>query len=362
MRAVSEIAPLVGIVVACVMLAVARATYYRRLVVRAPSQPRRPSPRALTGAERQAVLDVLHEPRFVDLAPAEVYATLLDEGRYLCSERTMYRVLATHEEVRERRNQLRHANHPRPELLATRPNELWSWDITKLLGPQKWTYFYLYAILDVFSRYVVGWMVAHRETAVLARKLIEETCRRQGIVPEQLTLHADRGSSMTSKPVALLLADLGVTRTHSRPHVSNDNPFSEAAFKTVKYRPDFPDRFGSIEHARAHCGTFFDWYNREHRHGSLGLCTPNDVHYGLAEQTRARRGAILESAFLAHPERFTRGRPTPAALPKAVWINNPGAGADQAPDWPSASLPTPAAGAGGSKAAAPAHIPPFPAQ
>ena len=323
MNAVTEMAPLVGIVVACTMLAVARATYYRTLrsqVVRAA----RPSPpRALGPGERQAVLDVLHEPRFVDLAPAEVYATLLDESRYLCSERTMYRVLAANQEVRERRDQLRHQNHPRPELLATAPNELWSWDITKLLGPQKWTYFHLYVILDVFSRYVVGWMVATEESAALARKLIEETCRRQHITPTQLTLHADRGTSMKSKSVALLLADLGVTKTHSRPYVSNDNPFSESAFKTLKYRPGFPDRFGCIEDARSHCGPFFDWYNNHHRHGSLGLCTPYDMHYGLAEQTVARRAVVLDAAFLAHPERFAHGRPVPAKLPDEVWINKP---------------------------------------
>ncbi len=308
---------------ACVMLAVARATYYRRLAPGPLPRRRSAPPRALSADERRGVLDVLHEPRFVDLAPAEVYATLLDEGRYLCSERTMYRVLAANQEVRERRDQLRHADHPRPELLATRPNELWSWDITKLLGPQKWTYFYLYVILDVFSRYVVGWMVAHEESAALARKLIEETCRRQGITPEQLTLHADRGSSMTSKSVALLLADLGVTKTHSRPHVSNDNPFSESAFKTLKYRPGFPDRFMHIEHARGHCGPLLDWYNVDHRHGSLGQCTPHDVHYGLAAQTLVRRSAVLDAAFQAHPERFAHGRPTPATLPEAVWINRP---------------------------------------
>jgi putative transposase len=323
MSAVRELAPLVGIVMACVMLAVARATYYRRLVPRTASSRRPAPPRALDAQERHAVLDVLHEPRFVDLAPAEVYATLLDERRYLCSERTMYRILAANREVRERRDQLRHQNHPRPELLATRPNELWSWDITKLLGPQKWTYFYLYVILDVFSRYVVGWMVAHEESATLARKLIEETCRRQGIERDQLTLHADRGSSMTSKSVALLLADLGVTKTHSRPHVSNDNPFSESAFKTLKYRPGFPERFMHIESARAHGGPFFDWYNNEHHHGSLGLCTPRDVHYGLAARTLQRRADVLAAAFLAHPERFLRGRPVPAAPPDAVWINKP---------------------------------------
>jgi putative transposase len=321
-KGVTELAPLVGIVLACTMLAVARATYYRSLRPRA-ALPRRPSSRALRGDERQAVLDALHEPRFVDLAPAEVYATLLDESRYLCSERTMYRILAANQEVRERRDQLRHRNHPRPELLATRPNELWSWDITKLLGPTKWTYFYLYVILDVFSRYVVGWMVATEESAVLAKKLIAETCHRQGIKPGQLGLHADRGSAMTSKSFALLLSDLGVTKTHSRPYVSNDNPFSEAAFKTLKYRPGFPDRFGCEQDATGQSRGFFDWYNHQHRHGSLGLCTPYEVHHGLAADTLARRAVILDAAFLAHPERFPHGRPAVPSLPTEVWINKP---------------------------------------
>ena len=323
MRGVSELAAEVGIVVACAMLAVARATYYRDISPRVTTPSRPSPPRALSALERRQVLDALHEPRFVDLAPAEVYATLLDEGRYLCSERTMYRLLTANHEVRERRDQLRHANHPRPELLATKPNELWSWDITKLKGPAKWTYFYLYVVLDVFSRYVVGWLVAPAESAGLAKKLIAETCRREGIEPSQLTLHADRGSAMTSKSFALLLADLGVTKTHSRPHVSNDNPFSEAAFKTLKYRPGFPDRFGCDQDARAHCHRFFDWYNHEHRHGSLGLCTPHEVHRGIASKTLARRAAILESAFLAHPERFPRGQPAPRTLPTEVWINPP---------------------------------------
>jgi putative transposase len=265
----------------------------------------------------------LHEPRFVDLAPAEVYATLLDEGLYLCSERTMYRVLAANQEVRERRNQLRHPPYAAPELLARRPNELWSWDITKLLGPAKWTYFYLYVMLDVFSRYVVGWMVAHRESATLAERFIAETCVRQSIDPGQLTIHADRGSAMTSKPVALLLANLGVTKTHARPHVSNDNPFSEAQFKTLKYRPMFPERFGSIQDARAHCHEFFTWYNTEHHHSGLGLLTPADVHHGLAEERVAARAAALAMAYAAHPERFPSGAPHPPARPVEVWINPP---------------------------------------
>jgi putative transposase len=269
------------------------------------------------------VLEQLHTPRFVDLAPGEVYATLLDEGRYLCSERTMYRVLAAHAEVRERRAQLRHPSYAAPELLARRPNELWSWDITKLLGPAKWTYFYLYVMLDVFSRYVVGWMVAHRESATLAEQFIRETCARQAIAPEQLTVHADRGSAMTSKPVAMLLADLGVTKTHGRPHVSNDNPFSEAQFKTLKYRPAFPGRFGSIQDARAHCHVFFPWYNTEHHHVGLGLLTPADVHHGRAEQRVAARATVLATAYAARPERFPAGPPAPAAMPTAVWINPP---------------------------------------
>jgi putative transposase len=248
---------------------------------------------------------------------------LLDEDCYLCSERTFYRVLAENAEVRERRNQLRHPHYAAPELLATRPNELWSWDITKLLGPQKWSYFYLYVVLDVFSRYVVGWMLAEREYAPLAEKLIAESCERQGIAPGQLTVHADRGAAMRSKPVALLLADLGVTKSHSRPHVPNDNPYSEAQFKTMKYRPGFPDRFGSLEHGRSFGGDFFPWYNNEHHHVGLGLFTPHDVHYGLAEAKREKRALVLADAFAKNPERFPNGLPSPRQLPSAAWINPP---------------------------------------
>jgi putative transposase len=322
MATVTQIGPRLGIAPTCAALGLPRATYYRRRRPRAVP-PRRRSPRALGEAERAAVLEELHTPRFVDLAPGEVYATLLDEGTYLCSERTMYRVLAAHAEVRERRAQLRHPIYAAPELLARRPNELWSWNITKLLGPAKWTYFYLYVMLDVFSRYVVGWMAAHRESATLAEQFIRETCARQGIGRAQLTVHADRGSAMTSKPVALLLADLGVTKTHGRPHVSNDNPFSEAQFKTLKYRPAFPGRFGSIQDARAHCHVFFPWYNTEHHHVGLGLLTPADVHHGLAEQRVAARATVLATAYAAHPERFPAGPPAPAALPTTVWINPP---------------------------------------
>jgi len=323
MALVQEWGPQHGVAPTCAALGVARATYYRRRRPQSVPPPRSRSARALTDTEQAAVLERLHEPRFVDRAPAEVYAMLLDEGQYLCSERTMYRILASHAEVKERRNQLRHPAYHAPELSARRPNELWSWDITKLLGPAKWTYFYLYVMLDVFSRFAVGWMVAHRESATLAEKFIGLTCARQGIHPQQLTIHADRGSAMTSKPVALLLADLGVTKTHSRPHMSNDNPFSEAHFKTLKYRPDFPDRFGSIQDARAHGQVFFPWYNTEHRHGALGLLTPHDVHYGLAPHRLAARAAVLAEAYAAHPERFLKGLPQPAACPSAVWINPP---------------------------------------
>lgn len=324
METLLEIGPRLGVARTCAAFEVAAATYYRRRRPK-PEPPRpRPSPaRTLPTAERAAVLEVLHEPRFVDRAPAEVHAKLLDEGRYLCSERTMYRILEENQEVRERRDQLRHPPYSAPQLLATRPNQLWSWDITKLLGPAKWTYFYLYVILDVFSRYVVGWMVAHRESAALAEKLIRETCERQGIAPGELTLHADRGPSMTSKPVALLLSDLGVTKTHSRPHVSDDNPFSEAQFKTLKYRPEFPDRFGSILDARGFCQAFFPWYNSEHYHSGIGLLTPEDVHLGRAAARIAARAEVLARAFADHPERFVRGLPQPAPAPTAVWINPP---------------------------------------
>ncbi len=269
------------------------------------------------------MLAELHSERFVDASPAAVYATLLDEGTYLCSERTMYRVLAARDEVRERRAQRRHPIYAAPELLATAPNQLWSWDITKLKGPAPWTYYHLYVVLDVFSRYVVGWMVAPRESAVLAERLIATACERQRILPGQLTVHADRGAAMTSKPVALLLADLGVTKTHSRPHVSNDNPYSEAQFKTLKYRPDFPARFGALEDARCHSGAFFRWYNTAHRHSALGLLTPHDVHHGRADAKRAARTAVLAAAYAATPERFVHRVPTPPALPTAAWINPP---------------------------------------
>ena len=323
MQTVTELAPRLGVVPTCTALGLPRATFYRGRKPRSEARPRPTPVRALVPEEREQVLAVLHEARFADLAPAEIYATLLDEDRYLCSERTFYRVLAENTEVRERREQLRHPHYAAPQLLATRPNELWSWDITRLLGPTKWTYYYLYVMLDVFSRYAVGWMLAQRESAALAEQLIAESCERQKIQPGQLTVHADRGTAMTSKPVALLLSDLGVIKSHSRPHVSNDNPFSESQFKTMKYRPDFPERFGSIEHGRSHCGDFFPWYNTEHHHVGLGLFTPHDVHHGLAAAKHQQRALVLADAFARHPERFPNGQPQPKAVPSGVWINPP---------------------------------------
>ena len=322
MVTIEQVATSIGTSPACQVLGVPRASLYRRRRPVAVARSRPAPPRALDPVERQGVLDLLHT-RFIDQAPAQVHAALLDQGTYLCSPRTMYRILESAHEVKERRDQVRRPHYAAPELLATHANEVWSWDITKLLGPAKWTYFYLYVILDIFSRYVVGWMLAPRESAALAERLIAETCAKHDIQPGQLTIHADRGGPMRSKPVALLLADLGVTKTHSRPHVSNDNPFSEAQFRTLKYCPQFPERFGSIEDGRAFCQSFFRWYNHDHHHSGLGFLEPAVVHFGHAEAVRAHREAVLTAAYGAHPERFVNGPPRPADLPTAVWINPP---------------------------------------
>jgi putative transposase len=288
-----------------------------------PPKPRARPALALCATERQVIIEILDSERFVDVAPATIYATLLDEGRYHGSVRTMYRVLKCAQQTGERRRQRQHPIYTQPELLAIRPNEVWSWDITKVKGPIKWSHFHLFVILDIFSRYVVGWMIAARETAELAEQLIADTVAKQNIDPGTLTLHADRGTSMRSKPVAALLVDLDVTKTHSRPHVSDDNPFSEAQFKTLKYRPDFPPRFGSIEDARAHCRKFFQWYNTVHRHSGIGYMTPHTVHYGEALALNLQRAATLNTAFIAHPQRFKGIAPKPPALPTAAWINPP---------------------------------------
>ena len=325
-RTVEELTPIIGTRPACRAVGASVATIYRR---RRPAEPRPPRPRptpdrALTEPEREAVLGVLHSERFVDVSPEETYATLLDEGTYLCSTRTMYRILAAkHGGVRERRDQLTHPAYAKPELLAERPNELWSWDVEKLKGPAKWTWFYLYVILDVFSRYVVAWTVQYRENGQIATALIEQASEQQQITPKILTLHADRGGPMRSKPVAFLLADLGVTKTHSRPYTSSDNPYSESNFKTLKYRPEFPARFDSIEHARAFCRLFFDWYNQQHRHSGIGLMTPAAVHHGHAQQLYDQRAVVLAEAYARNPERFVRKPPVPPELPTAAWINKP---------------------------------------
>jgi putative transposase len=330
MSAAEQLSPLIGVQRACAALGVNRARVYRvrarRCHLSGAQVQRRPRPQpplALSAAERDALLLTLNSERFADMAPASIYASLLDEGRYLGSVRTMYRLLAASAAVRERRNQLTHPVYAKPELLATAPCQVWSWDITKLKGPGKWTCFHLYVILDIFSRYVVGWMIAAREAAELAEQLIASAVAKQDIEPGTLTLHADRGTSMRSKSVAQLLVDLEIGKTHSRPHVSDDNPYSEAQFRTLKYRPDFPARFGSIEDARAHCQRFFHWYNTAHRHGGIGFMTPASMHYGRAAEMQQLRAAALDAAFLRHPRRFKGVAPQPPALPTAAWINPP---------------------------------------
>ncbi|MFZ1911588.1 MAG: IS3 family transposase, partial [Propionicimonas sp.] len=322
-----ELTPLVGVTAACQAVGRPRSTHYRHHRTSPkpapPAKTRKRQPRALSAAEQAEVLAVLHSERFVDMAPAEIHAVLLDEGVYLCSVSTMYRLLRARGEVRERRSQATHPARKKPELIAETPNQVWSWDITKLHGPAKWSYFYLYCIIDIYSRYIVGWMVAPCESAELAEKLLADTIDKQHVDRHRLTIHADNGSSMASKPVAFLLADLGVTKSHSRPHTSNDNPYSEAHFKTLKYRPEFPTWFGSLEDARAFLAWFFGWYNHSHRHSGIGMHTPTDVHHGHADTIHEHRATVLTHAYTQHPERFVRHHPVPLALPTAAWINKP---------------------------------------
>lgn len=326
MDAVDQLEPEVGATPACNAMGVPRSSFYRcRRSPRSPrpTRPRPTPPRALPPDERQQVIEVLHSERFVDQAPYEIYFTLLDEGVRHCSVRTMYRILAAEDEVRERRNQCRRPVYAKPELLATGPNQVWSWDITKLRAAEKWTYYYLYVLLDIYSRYVVGWMLAHREDGELAAELVRESYEKQGVEPGQVIVHADRGSAPTAKTLAQLCADLGVEQSHSRPYVSDDNPFSEAQFKTLKYQPGYPDRFGSYEHALAHCRRFFPWYNVDHRHSGIAFLTPEVVHYGRAPEVSARRQQVLNAAYAAHPARFVNRAPRAPTLPEAVWINPP---------------------------------------
>ncbi len=326
MDAVEQLEPEVGTASACAAMGVPRGSFYRCRRSSPSSRPTRPRPkprRALPQGDRQEILKVLHSERFVDQAPSEIYFMLIDEGVRYCSVRTMYRILAEEDEVRERRNQCRRPVYAKPELLATGPNQVWSWDITKLRAAEKWTYYYLYVLLDIYSRYVIGWMLAHREDGELAAELVRESYEKQGVEPDQLIVHADRGSAPTAKTLAQLCADLTVEQTHSRPYVSDDNPFSEAQFKTLKYQPGYPDRFGSYEHALAYCRRFFPWYNMDHRHSGIVFLTPEVVHYGRAAEVLAQRQQVLDAAYAAHPERFVNRAPRVPTLPKAVWINPP---------------------------------------
>jgi len=328
MQAVAKLAPDCGVITAaCAALDLSSASFHRhRAAATRPPVPVRPRPkpaRALAANERQTVISLLRAEPYVDLAPAEVYASLLDQGTYHCSIRTMYRILHEHDEIKERRRQLSHPVYQKPELLAEGPNQVWSWDITKLMGPEKWTYFYLYVIIDIFSRRVVGWCIADTESAALFKPLFQDAVAKHAVSPGQLTLHADRGPSMKAKATAFLLADLGVTKSHSRPHTSNDNPFSESHFKTMKYQPQFPKRFGCIQDAKSFCRDFFQWYNCDHHHLGIGLMTPDQVHYGQADAVHAARQNTLDHAFQTNPERFVNKAPEPPQKPTAVWINPP---------------------------------------
>ena len=330
-QAAEELGKTIGVSRACEVLGVPRSSLYQARQPKKSPAPRPTPERALSAEEKAEVRKTLNSERFWDSSPREVYATLLDEGRYHCHWRTMYRILEEYAEVRERRNQLQHPTYVKPELLATGPNQVWSWDITKLKGPTTWTYYYLYVILDIFSRYVVGWMIAGRETAKLAEELITATCAKEQIERDHLGLHADRGSPMKSKTVAQLLIGLGVAKSHSRPYTPNDNPYSEAQFKTMKYQPGYPGRFNSLDEARAWAQSFFHWYNHEHHHTGLGLMTPAVVHHALADAVYSHRQRVLQAAYEAHPQRFVRGMPTPPELPKEVWINQPKADLSDAP-------------------------------
>ena len=278
----------------------------------------------MTPAQQERILAELNSERFLDCAPRQVWASLLDEGVYLCSWRSMYRLLKQHDQVRERRNVRRHPKYTRPELAASGPNQVWTWDITYLKGPVRGQFYYLYVVIDLYSRLVVGWMVADRECEELARRLLEQSYRKHGVKPGQLTIHADRGAPMKSKSVHQLLSDLDVRASHSRPRVSNDNPFSEAGFKTMKYSPEFPARFTSLREAEAFCCDYFAWYNQRHYHTGIVLLTPAQVHYGEADRVLARRQATLDQAFAAHPERFGHRPPQVARLPETVFLNRPG--------------------------------------
>ena len=314
-----DLAAKIGVKAAYEALNLPRSRAYQQPKV--AKQGREKPSHALSNAQRAEVRALLNSERFMDKAPRQVYAALLDDAQYRCHWRTMYRILSEHDEVRERRILRQHPVYQKPELLATAPNQVWSWDITTLRGPSKWSHYKLYTVLDIFSRYVVGWMIAEVESSEFAKQLVAATAKKQGIQPEELVLHADNGAPMTGKPLSQLLTSLGIEQSHSRPHTSNDNPFSEAQFKTMKYRPDYPQRFENIQAARIWAETFFTWYNEEHYHTGLNLFTPSSVHYGEVLDLQAQRQAVLAQAFAAHPQRFSQGKPQVKGAPTAVYIN-----------------------------------------
>jgi len=327
MALTTELAAKVGVRRACRALGLPSASYYRQQSPPATAEPRArkcpPSPRALSADEEQAVLDVLHEERFVDRSPAHVEAALLDDGKWLCSERTMYRILSKHGEVKERRNQRQHPKYAIPRLCATGPNQVWTWDTSRIRGPGRGQWYYLYVLLDLFSRKVVGWTLSRRLRAVVAAHLLEETLKREGVSPWEITIHNDRGGEFLAKDIVKLMELLDMTRSLSRPRTSNDNPHSESSFKTMKYHPEYPGGFAEYEDAWAYFGKYFDWYNHEHRHSGIAYLTPHSVHVGLGAETLDRRAVVKQAAFERTPNRFVHGSPVRAELPDEVWINKP---------------------------------------
>ena len=322
MDALEDVPANLSVAEACRTLGASRATLYRHTSLPTPPSPRLGQPpRTLSPDEVSTLHRVLHEERFMDQPPAEIFAQLLSEGTYVASIRTMYRYLDRWGEVHERRNQRPGGPHAMPSLTATAPDQIWTWDITKLAGPQSGIFFYVYVMIDLFSRYVVGWMVAERENGDLASSFLRQTMSLRGIEPKGLTIHSDRGSPMTCKTTTQMLATLGVTKSLSRPHVSDDNAFSEAQFKTLKYQPDFPGRFGSLFHAKAYLEAFFAWYNEQHFHHGLALFTPGQVYRSEVAELAVHRQVVLDGVYRAHPERFVAGAPKVRLPASEVSIN-----------------------------------------
>lgn len=310
------------ITVLCETLGVNRSTWYNHLAPKTTPEGRTP-PRKLAESERAEVLRTLNSETFQNESVPTVYAKLLDKETYLCSQRTMYRILKDQKQTRPRRHEREHPNYHKPQLVATGPNQVWSWDITRLKGPKSWIFYELYVVIDIYSRCIVSWCLSEHESGEQAKALIKAACIREGINKHQLTVHSDRGRAMRSKQLSDLYGELGIIRSLNRPRVSNDNPYSESQFKTLKYRPDYPDRFGSIEDARTHLRAFFEWYNTEHRHSGIAMMPPAEVHAGRSEEIRRKRQTILRKAHQRHPERFVRGIPQAKGVPEKVWINEP---------------------------------------